>query len=157
MSRQKGFAAIELALLTPFFFMVLFGVVEIARMAYVWNTLDAITQRAVRAAVVCPPNHNMIRHVALFGKSNDTNSAVSVRGFTPENVNLEYLDENFNPTGGTFPIAFVRASITNFEHELLIPLLGQTVQSPSFAATLPSESMGYDPTTGGRRCFGTAI
>ncbi len=157
MRHQSGLAAVELALLTPFFFMALFGVVEVARMAYVWNTLDAITQRATRTAVVCPPNHNMIRHIALFGTSSDPNTVAPIRGLVSANVRIEYLDDNFSSTGGTFPISFVRTSIANFEHELLIPLLGQTIQAPSFATTLPAESLGYDPTTGGRRCFGTAV
>ncbi len=156
MYRQQGLAAIELALLTPFFFMMLFAVVEIARMTYVWNTLDAITQRTTRAAVVCPPNHNMIRKIALFGKNNNEDTPTPIRGFLPAHIHLEYLDADFNSTGGTFPISFVRASIINFEHELLIPLLGTNLQAPSFATTLPAESLGYNPSTGGRQCFGTA-
>ena len=156
MQRQRGLAALELALLTPFFFMVLFGIVELARMSYVWNTLDSVTQRAARIAVVCPPNHSMIQQVALFGKSDGSKESISLPGFEENNIRIEYLNEDFNTTNGTFPIAFVRVSIVNFEHELLIPLLGKTLQAPAFATTLPAESLGYDPGTGGRRCFGSA-
>lgn len=157
MRRQSGLAAIELALLTPLFFILLFGIVEIARMGYVWNTLDAVTRRAARAAVVCPPNHDMIRHIALFGESDDMESEISIPGFNNENISLEYLDTDFNSTGGLFPIAFVRASIVNFEHKLLIPVIGKNLQAPSFETTLPAESLGFDPGSGTRRCFGTAV
>ncbi|MCB1755396.1 MAG: pilus assembly protein [Gammaproteobacteria bacterium] len=156
MYRQRGLAAIELAFLTPLFFIVLFGIVEIARMEYVWNTLDSVTQRAARVAVVCPPNHEKIRHIALYGHSENPGSTVSIKGLTDDNIKLEYLDRNFNSTGGAFPITFVRASIVNFEHELLIPFFSKLIQPSEYATTLPAESLGFNPGTGGRECFGTS-
>ncbi len=157
MRSQRGLAALELALLSPFFFLVLFGITEVARMSFIWNTLDAVTQRAARAAIVCPPNHRMIKHVAQFGKSATDESAVLIKGFENVNIHLEYLDSNFNTTGGTFPVSFVRVSIVDFEHQLLIPFFGQTISAPPFTTTLPAESMGYNPSTGDRRCFGSKI
>lgn len=157
MRSQSGLAALELALLSPFFFLVLFGIIEVARMSFIWNTLDSVTQRAARAAIVCPPNHGMIKHVALFGKSGTYESAVIIKGFKNENIRLEYLDSSFNTTGGLFPITFVRASIVDFEHQLLIPFFGKTLSAPPFTTTLPAESMGYNPSTGDRRCFGSKI
>lgn len=157
MKSQRGLATVELALLSPFFFLVLFGIVEVARMSFVWGTLDSVTQRTARIAAVCPPNHGLIKHVALFGDSGNMDSAVSIRGFSPENIKLEYLDKSYNSTNGSFPIAFVRASITNFNHELLIPMFNKTLSAPEFETTIPAESLGYEPGSSVRKCFGTAV
>jgi len=47
---QSGVAAIEFALLAIVFFMVVFGVIEIARAMYIFNTVQESTRRAASAA-----------------------------------------------------------------------------------------------------------
>ena len=50
--RQRGVAAVEFALISVFFFTLLLGIVELGRVMYVWNTVQEVTRRAAREAVV---------------------------------------------------------------------------------------------------------
>ena len=67
--RQRGIAPVEAALgMLPFLVMVL-GLLELARMMFVWNTLAESTRRVARAASVndvTDANANAIRAAALF-------------------------------------------------------------------------------------------
>lgn len=47
---QKGMSAVELALISVFFFTLVFGVLEFARLMYLFNTLQEVTRRAAVAA-----------------------------------------------------------------------------------------------------------
>ena len=47
---QSGAFIVEFALLATFFFTVLFGVIELARVIYLFNTLQEVTRRAAHAA-----------------------------------------------------------------------------------------------------------
>lgn len=48
--RQQGFAAVEFGLLAMIFFTLVFGAFEIARLMYVFNTVQESTRRAANAA-----------------------------------------------------------------------------------------------------------
>ena len=152
---QEGLSSVELALVSPFFFLLLFGLIEVARAGYIWNTLDTVTRRAARVAAVCPPGHNAIFNVSLFGSADGSQMPALLKGFSRENLQIVYLDGDFNDTGGDFPIAFVRVSINNYQHQLLIPGMDKLLTVPAFSTTLPAESLGYDPSVADRRCFGT--
>ena len=45
-SRQRGVAAVEFALVVIIFLTLLFGIIELARSMYVFNTLKEVTRRA---------------------------------------------------------------------------------------------------------------
>ena len=49
-ARQSGVAAVEFALVAVLFFTFVFGIVEVARAMYVYNTLQEVTRRAARDA-----------------------------------------------------------------------------------------------------------
>ena len=51
-SRQNGAAAVEFALVSIAFFMLLLGILEFGRFMYVRNTVQEVTRRAAREAVV---------------------------------------------------------------------------------------------------------
>lgn len=46
---ESGVAAVEFALVALLFFMVVFGIIEIARIMYMYNTLAEVTRSAARA------------------------------------------------------------------------------------------------------------
>lgn len=50
-SGEQGVAAVEFALVAMIFFLVFFGIVEIARAMYLCNTLQEVTRRAAAFAV----------------------------------------------------------------------------------------------------------
>lgn len=153
MKHQAGFATVEFAAISVAFFLILFGAMEISRLLFTWNTLDAVTQRAARIAAVCPPNAASIRRIAAFGSNQRSGGLIP--DLADENLQISYLDKDFNDTGGAFPIYFVRARIVNYHHQLAIPFISKTlVRSPDFSTTVPAESLGYIPDTGERTCFG---
>lgn len=67
--RQRGVAAVEFALLVIVFFMLVFGVLEIARLIYLFNTLQEVTRRAAVLAMNSPFDQSAqdnVRKQALF-------------------------------------------------------------------------------------------
>lgn len=154
-SNQQGTTTLEFSIIAVTLFMVLFGVIEVGRAFFVWNTLEEATRRGARLAAVCPPNHAAIKEVAMFNAPGGGDASPVIRGLSKNNINIEYLDEDGNNTGGTFPITYVRVSIVNYQHTLLIPFLMQTINAPAFSTTLPAESLGYIPDLDTRQCFGT--
>lgn len=47
---QSGVAAVEFAIVAIVFFMIVFGIIEIARAMYMFNTLSEVTRNVARAA-----------------------------------------------------------------------------------------------------------
>jgi len=140
-SRQKGLVSVEFALIGSLFFIILFGIVEFGRLLFTWNTLDEVTRRAARLAAVCPiTQQTEVINNAIF-------QGTVLKGLNSSNVNVEYLDNNFAPTATVEQITYVRASIQNYQHQLIIPLIpGTFLTAPDFSTTLPSESLGITPT-----------
>lgn len=153
-SKQQGVATIEWALVATAFFLIILGALEVSRLLFTWNTLDAMSQRAARIAAVCPPNHSAIRQVAMFGSPGDPGALL--QNFTAANLQLTYLDETFSDTGGARNSSYVRAQIVNYQITLNLPFLDIAPTSPPFAAIVPAESLGYVPDTESFTCFGTA-
>lgn len=143
-TRQSGLVTVEFALIASLFFIILFGIIEFGRLLFTWNTLEEVTRRAARLAVVCPiEQETEVINAAIF-------NGTVLNSLTVANVNIEYLDENFTATTVLEEIRFVRSRIQNYQHQLLIPLLPQSVSTlltaPTFTTTLPSESLGITAT-----------
>lgn len=72
-STQSGTAAVEFALLAAIFFMLVFGLIETARMMFVYNTLQEVTRRAAAAAANVYPSDTdaiaAVRQYAVFRRS----------------------------------------------------------------------------------------
>lgn len=89
---QSGVAAVEFALLSLVFFTIVFGVIEIARLLFLYNTLQEVTRRGAEAAVrVYPrdPDFNKVKQNAIFRDSNG--ELVLGSPITENNVRIEYL------------------------------------------------------------------
>jgi hypothetical protein len=66
--RQDGVALVEFAIVACLLFILLFGIFEFGRLFYVINTVQEVTRRAAREAVVnWYTNENDIKEQALFG------------------------------------------------------------------------------------------
>lgn len=151
---QQGAEMVEFAFVAIFFFILLFGVFEFARLLYTWNVLNEATRRGARMAVVCPYLSPIPRNVAVFNSLNDTTSSSIVRGLKPDDVTVAYLDDTGVATAVLTEIDFVQVTIT-YQHNMLfarlfVPFMPSgwagTFHSPSFQTTLPAESLGADPT-----------
>ncbi len=154
---QRGSYIVEVAIAGAIFMFMLFAVVEIGRAVYTWSALNLATQRGARVAAVCPVDDPAVRRIAIFGTGENTGSTL-VPGLDSSHIAVSYLDEGGAETIDYQSISYVRVSISNYTHSLLIPvLLSETVAnnllSPTFATTLPAESLGYEPDGNTRVCF----
>ena len=156
MQRQNGKTTVEFAIVGAAMFLTLFGVIEIARAFFVWNTAGEMTRRGARVAAVCPIDHAGVARVAMLGDPNGGDSSPLLRGFTSANIKITYLDEDGNSTTVYEDVEHVRVEIENYTHNLIIPFLPAAVRSvpmPTFTTTVPVESLGYVPDDDSRRCF----
>jgi Flp pilus assembly protein TadG len=134
--RQAGSALAEMAIVIGLFLMVLFGVIEIARALYVWNTLTEVTRRGARVAAVCHP----VDHPALI-----KNVATDILpGLGAGNVAVTYYGQDGTAVAATdfMAIRYVRVEITGYSHSFMVPYLDRVLTPPPFQTTLPRESLG---------------
>ena len=148
--KQSGLATVEFAIVAMAVFVMMFGVLEIARAYFVYATLDEVTRRGARLAAVCPVNDPAIARLAIFNSSGDATDSRLVVGLMPANVLVEYLDNAnsviANPAepSGFMRIRYVRVRIINFQHQFNVPFVTgmANILMPEFAAVLPRESLG---------------
>jgi hypothetical protein len=134
-------AMVEFAIIGGMFLMLLFSVIEIGRAMFMWNAMVEATRRAARVAVVCPIDDPSIVRVGLFADPNGSGGQL-LPGLKPENLSVTYLDLDGQPTSDFLAIRYVRVEIVGYTHRLMIPFLNKVLTPPSFATTLPRESLG---------------
>ena len=158
-SRQEGVVMVEFAIIGLLFFIILFSVFEFSRLLFVWNAVADATRLGARAAAVCIIDTGDIDEIENIARWDPTGSGVSPIlpiNIDASNIRVRYLDENgdqvVNPDPAVYAtfiqIRYVEVSITNYEHDLLIPVLGGTVTLPPFTTTRPREALGIIPVDG---------
>jgi Flp pilus assembly protein TadG len=157
MKYQSGLATVEFALIGALAFTVLFGVIEIGRALFVWNTLSEATRRGARLAAVCPMGDPAIARVAILSNPGGPNTSPVVSNLSTANVTVAYLQaDGVTLAASVTETKYVRVAIVGFQHTLLIPFVMPTITAPPFSTTLPAESLGYLPDTNTYGCpFGT--
>lgn len=135
-NKQCGAAAVEFSLVALLFFILLFGVMEIARVLFVWNSATEATRYGARVAVVCSLNDSAI--VSRMQRI--------MPNLPAEKVKVEYLPNspiscNRDGTDGHPNCQFVKVSIENFEIQTYIPVVGLNIEMPTFTTTLGRESL----------------
>ena len=90
--KETGAAMVEFAIIAWVFFLLLFGVIEFARLLFTFNTLTEVARRGARVAAVCPPNHPAIRRVAIFGDPNAGTTGTILPNITTANILVRYND-----------------------------------------------------------------
>jgi hypothetical protein len=66
--RQRGVATVEFALISLLFFTIVLAMLEFGRMMYLYNTMQEVTRRAAREAVISwVDKTSTIKSVGLFG------------------------------------------------------------------------------------------
>lgn len=97
---QRGVAAIEFALVALIFFILVFGIVELARVFYIVNTLQEVTRRAaVMAATTDFSNAGAmqdVREAAIFRQ--DEGFLFFAEPVSDKHVRIDYLSI---PASGT--------------------------------------------------------
>lgn len=124
---QRGVAAVELAIVSVLFFMLLFGAMEMARLLWTWNAAGEATRLGARMAVVCD-----IGDPSIVARMRERLPALQ-----PQHVRVEYL-----PGGCTAASCqSVRVSLTGYTHVPIIPFTALSIPIAPFQTTLPKEFM----------------
>ena len=101
--RQSGAAAVEFALVAMMFFTLLFGIVEMGRFMYLYNTVQEVTRRAAREAVVSWTDQiGTIQRNAVF-QGGTTGTVTLPAGMEVSNtrVNIRYLNLDRDEISGS--------------------------------------------------------
>lgn len=145
---QQGLATVEFAIVGAVFFIVLFGVIEFGRALFVANVLVEGTRRGARLAAVCPVGSARVAEATVF--ANGDGDSRFVHNLNTGHVAVSYLNQAgtpiVNPAANITSISYVQVRIVNFQQTMLIPFFMSEFLMPSFAATLPAESLGFSPT-----------
>lgn len=158
--QQQGAAAIEFAFICLLFFTILFAILEFGRMMYVYNTMQEVTRRGARAAVVRWVDQTAtIKSIAFFGGT----AIPAGAEVEDDDMTIEYLNQaggtsspqpvspgdNLSACGDalrtTECIYSVRVSITGVSYSPMVNLfsfLGITL--PPASVTMHAESLGFE-------------
>jgi Flp pilus assembly protein TadG len=98
---QQGAAAVEFALVIVAFFVVVFGIIEIARLMFLFNTLQEVTRRAATGAsntdFTNASRLDEVRQHAIFRSS--AGGLVLMNELTDESIRIDYLSVHRDPDG----------------------------------------------------------
>jgi hypothetical protein len=104
-SAQAGTAAVEVALLSIVFFLVVFGALEVTRLMYVFNTLQEVTRHAASDMINMAPAEadstamKAVRRRAIFQQTGD--DLILAAPITFQHVRVDYLSLVRDPISGT--------------------------------------------------------
>lgn len=124
----RGVAAVEFALVSSVFFMLLFSVVELARLMYLWNAAAEATRLGARTAAVCDLGASAVK--------------ARVRSLLPMLTDAD-IDLRYTPAGcAGASCRFVTVRLAPAQPiPTHIPFLPLSVALPAFSTTLSRESL----------------
>ena len=131
--RERGAVAVEFALVSSLFLMaLLFGIVELGRAFFYINASAEAARLGARIAVVCDKGAT-----DAFIKAQ---MAQRVSVLNAGNINIAHSPANCSANAN--PVCqSVTVSISGATFDTVIPFVPLTWTLPSFATTLPRESM----------------
>ncbi|HEY3028506.1 MAG TPA: TadE family protein [Pyrinomonadaceae bacterium] len=136
--RERGATLVEFAIGATVFLTAMFAVIEFGRALWVHNALTDAARRGARYAVLNPSSsEGAVKNVVVFGDPAGGSQPL-VENLTTDNVNVSY--SSFSLDSGTASV-----SITGYEFRFVIPIVGTTIQMPSYRTTLTGESAGLIP------------
>jgi Flp pilus assembly protein TadG len=142
---EKGQSLVEFALVTLFFFTLLFGITEFGRALWTWNSIVQATRTGARYAVVEAPTSDdmQIMKVVAYNDPNATSSNTPVvPGLSETNVRVRYLNNDGTVAANKNLADLIEVSVINFQFNFLVPLFGSRISLPSFTTSLPLEGLG---------------
>jgi Flp pilus assembly protein TadG len=135
---QRGATLVEFAIAATVFVTVMFAVLEFGRALWVHNALTDAARRGARYAVLHTANDaGAVKNVVVYGDPAGGSQPL-VNNLSTDNVSVSY--SNFGLDGGTATV-----SITNYQFQFVVPLVGTTIQMPGYRTTLTGESAGLLP------------
>ena len=129
---------VEFSIAAVVFLTAMFAVIEFGRALWVHNALADAARRGARYASLHSANDiEMVRNVVVYGDE-DGGTQPLIPNLTTGNVSVNY--SNYAVNGGT-----VSVSITEYQFQFVIPIIGTTITMPSYTTTLTGESVGIVP------------
>lgn len=125
--KQRGAAAVEFALVSSLLFTLLFGIMEMSRVLFYFNTATEATRLGARLAVVCNKDASIIK----------TRMSNMLTILAPGNIDVTYVPGGCDINS----CQSVTVSITGLDISTFIPFVPLNLSMPSFSTTLPRESM----------------
>lgn len=145
MRKQHGLSVVEFTLVSTALLVVIFGMIEVGRYVYSLQLINEMTRVSARLAAVCRVEDRDDIPALVVG----TNAP---DGFTADNLQIDYLDENGGEidltTANAFSrIRYVRAKVVDFNYQF-VGLLGLfdsigVLTVPDYEAIRPRENLGY--------------
>jgi Flp pilus assembly protein TadG len=135
---ERGATLLEFAIGATVFLTVMFGVIEFGRCLWTHNALSDAARRGARYAINHPSTDaGAVKNVAVYGDPAGGTKPL-VDNLATSNVDVKY--SNFGLGEGT-----VSVSITNYQFQFNVPLVGKTINMPGYSTTLTGENIGYVP------------
>lgn len=135
---ERGSTLVEFAIGVTVFATAMFGVIEFGRALWTHNALTDAARRGARYAVLHTPNDvNQVKNVVVYGNPGGSGNPM-VHNLSTANVNVSY--SGFGLNDGT-----VTVSITSYQFQFVIPIVGTSITMPSYSTTLTGESAGLIP------------
>lgn len=142
---ERGASLLELSIVASIFFTSLFGVLEFGRLLWTHNTLRDAARRGARYAVVRKNDAagmTAVKNMVVYGdpNANPATARPVAAGLTTSNVQVDYVNFNGIQLG-----ARASVSIINYQFKFSVPLIGGTLNMPSYRTSQTGESAGYVP------------
>ena len=135
---ERGSTLVEFSIGVTVFLTAMFGVLEFGRALWTHNALTDAARRGARYATMhSPANVDQVKNVVVYGDPAGGGQPM-LNNLTTANVNVTY--NNFGLNDGT-----VSVSITGYQFQFVVPIIGTTITMPSYTTTLTAESAGYFP------------
>lgn len=137
-SNERGATLVEFSIAATVFLVVVFGVIEFGRALWTHNALSDAARRGARYATLHSATEiEQVKNVVVYGNADGSGTPL-VPNLTTENVSVDY--SNFALNAGT-----VSVSVTGYEFQFIVPIVGTTITMPSYTTTLTGESVGWIP------------
>jgi len=138
---ERGATLVEFAIGAGVFFTLIFGVLEFSRLLFTHNALVDAARRGARYAVINASSAEAnVKNVVIYGVPTLSGGEKAVApGLTTDNVTVSY-SPNFGVKLGTATV-----SITGYQFQFSVPLIGGTLTMPAYKTTLTGESAGLVP------------
>ena len=137
-SNERGATLVEYSIAVMVFMVAMFAVIEFGRAIWVHNALSDAARRGARyAAVHSAGDVADVKNVVVYGDPAG-GSTPTVPNLSTTNVSVTYSQFGLNK--GT-----VSVSVTNYQFQFVIPIVGTTISMPSYTTTLTGESVGFVP------------
>lgn len=140
---ERGASLLEFAIVATVFLSVLFGIIEFGRLFWTHNALRDAARRGTRYATIRKNDAagiQAVKNMVVYGDPATSSGTPLVAGLTTSNVNVNY--QNYN---GLQLSSRATVTITNYQFQFSVPLIGGTIDMPAYSTSLPGESAGYIP------------